>query len=158
MLRGLQRNVDTRFRAELASPHPGCVDHDLGLDPASVGLNTRDATLVHVDVSHHHTLDDANAELSRTLRKRGRNTHRIGATLIRNVERPEHIRRVEQGPHIPQLTGGKLDFGHAEAVHPCRGAAQRLQPSGIAGKRHVSDRAESGRMSGLRLESLIEIA
>ena len=40
MLRGMQRNVDAKRRTEIACPHAGANNDDVGLDASLVGLGT----------------------------------------------------------------------------------------------------------------------
>ncbi len=158
MLGGLQRHPDPGQRAELPGPHPGGVDDHLGLDLTDVGQHPGNLPAPGPHAGHRDALDHPRAELPGALGQRGRDADRIGAALVGDVERGQHVVGPGQRPHPGQLPGRDLGVLHAEAVHPGGLAAQRLLAA-LAGRHgDVPDRAEPGRVPGLCLQPRVQVA
>jgi putative protein kinase ArgK-like GTPase of G3E family len=83
---------------------------------------------------------------------------RVGTALIGHIEPGQHVGSVQQRPHLLQFARADLVLTDAHPVHPCRGAAQRLQTSRVGGQADVTDGIEPGGVAGLGLEALIEVA
>ena len=122
----LQRHRDPGQRAELPGPHPGRVDHHLGLDPAGLGQHRGDPPAAGLDAGRGHPLDDPHAQLPGALGQRRGHAHRVGPALVGDVERGQHVVGAGQRPHPGQLRGRDLRVLDAEPVHPGAFAAQRL--------------------------------
>ena len=62
MLGGLQGHVHAGQRSELAGPHAGRVDHDLGLDLALLGQHGGDPASMRANAGRGDALDHVRAQ------------------------------------------------------------------------------------------------
>ena len=97
MLAGMQRDVDAGHGAELARPHAGAVDDDVGLDRALLAAlrpgDAGDAAVLLVDRGDLHALDDLRAALPRAFGQRHGDVGRIALAVERQVHGADHVRR-----------------------------------------------------------------
>ena len=121
MLGGVQRHVDAGQRADLARPHAGAVDHDVGahLAPSSVAT-PGDAPVLGADRRDAHVLDDAYARLARPARERLGGVDGIGLAVLRQVDRADHVVECEQRPALLRLPGGEFLHLEPETAAPSR--------------------------------------
>ena len=103
VLGGLQRNVDARQRADLAAPQPGRVHDVLGFDGSPVGDHPRHATASRREPCDGDVLDEARPAGPGSLRERHRDVHRIGPTLVGDVEPGEDVVGLGDGPERRDL-------------------------------------------------------
>ena len=157
MLGRLQRDADVIERAELTGPHARRIHHDLGLNTALRRQNRAYPPAFRLDTGDGDTLEDARPKCSGALGHRGGDADRIGTTLIRHVEPGQHIRGLQQRPHILQFARGDLVFSDPESVHPGRRPSQRLESLRIGGQADVTDWIESGGVAGLFFKACIEV-
>ena len=101
----LQWDADAVALTELAGPHAGGVDHDLGLDAALVGVDRRHPAALGLDAPDGDALDDLRAECLGALGHRGGDANRVGTALIGYVEAGQHVGGVQQRPHLLQFAG-----------------------------------------------------
>ena len=158
MLGGLQGDVDACGLAQLPGPHAGAVDDELCFDVALIGLHAGDRAGALHDAGHRHTFDDGRASLSRTLGKCHRHVDGIGAAVFFHVEPGEHVVGTRQRKQIGYLFG--RDLVHVDTAVAIERAdpAVLLQPIRFGGQFDEPDAVETRRLTGLGLESGVEIA
>ena len=84
MLRGMQRNVDAKRRTEIACPHAGANNDDVGLDASLVGLGTDRATVCGQNLGHLDRFDNLGATVARTPRQGLCGVGRVGHAVRRD--------------------------------------------------------------------------
>ena len=159
MFRRLQWDIHSRHRADLASPHPGAVDHILGCDRLSVrGGHAHSVTIPLLDGANFNALKDTHAHIPRTLRQRHGRIHGIGASIIREIKPGADPAWVCEGPQIFELS--RRDFLHFDAHRAGEGGilAQHPQPGGGTRGLDIADRFEAGGDAGFLFEVAIEFA
>ena len=162
MLAGVQRDGDAVLRAELARPHAGAVDDDVGFDHAAARSpccpgDAGDAAVLRVDLGHLHVLDDRRAALARALGQRHGDVGRVALAVERQMHGADHVRDVEMRIHLLDFVGRNLAHVDVE------GARQRGLPVDLVlallGQRHGdrADLAHAGGDAGLGLELDVEV-
>ncbi len=151
MLGGLERDGDPGKLAELARPHPGAVDDELGLDVAVRCADPGHGAVPDQDARDGHALDDASALLTRAPGERHRDVDRIHPAVSRDVEACQYIIRAGQRPQLGDLF--RRDLVHLDATVPVerRYAAVLLQAPRLDGQLDEPDLAHPGGQAGLGL-------
>jgi hypothetical protein len=157
VLAGVQRHADPGHPPDRAAPHAGAVDHDLGVDPAELGLDpTHPAVLPH-DARDLAALDDPCPVLARPLGQRLGDIDRVGLAVRRDVD---GAREVADGDQRVQRFGlGRREFEHLETARAAhRGLAPQLgEPGGSAREADAAVLLEAGRLPGFRLEAEVKL-
>jgi hypothetical protein len=153
----LQRHVDAGQPPDRACPHPGAVNHVLGLDLAARSGDARDPAACAQDPRDWGVLEDPHAALPRAPGERLRNVGRVDARVVREIEGCDQVTDIRQRPEGLHLGGADLVGLDPEARRHVETAAHFL---GLVGRHRELDRTAVNQprgLSGLRLELSIEI-
>ena len=102
---GLQRDADAVPGAELPAPHPGRVDHVLGLDGPVRGRHAGDPPVLLGHPSDQHVLQDLPAQLTDAAGQRHRRVGGVAPAVVRVVHRARQVPGVQQGEQLDGLAG-----------------------------------------------------
>ncbi len=157
VLAGLQRHVDARHAADLARPHAGAVDDELGLDVAAVGAHAGHLALVGLDAEHLRVLEDPGAAHARALGEGLRDVGRVHPAVVREVEGGLDVRDVGERPHLLDLRRGDLAVLDPEAARHRAAPAHLVRL--VVGHRELDGTAvdDAGRLARFGLEPAVEV-
>ena len=158
MLSSLQRNVDPCGLAQLACPHPGAVDDELGFDLAGVGAYAGDGAATLHDTGHRDTFEDGGPLQACSLGQCHRHVHGIGATILLHVEAGEDVVGASQWEQLVDFLGRDLVHINAAVAIERGNSPVLLEPIGLGRQLDEADSVETRRLAGLRLEARVQIA
>ena len=161
MLAGMQRDRDARLRAELARPHAGAVDDDVGVDAAFLAAlcpgHAADAAILAVNGSDLDALDDLRAALAGALGERHGDVGRVALAVERQVHGADHAVGVEMRIHLLDLGWRDLAHVNVEGARHRRLAVELVLALLGQCHRDRADLAHAGGNTGLFLKSDVEV-
>ena len=95
MLAGMQGHVHADRRRQLPGPHAGAQHHAVRVDVAVFRGHAGDAAARGTDVRDRQVLKDARTGVTGAPGERVGNVDRVGVAVGRNVNAPEHVRRMQ---------------------------------------------------------------
>jgi len=156
MLGGVQRHVDARHPAQLASPHPRAVHHRVARDITVIGADARRRAVLPMDAGHGHVLDEGGAALARAFRQGQRGVDRIRPPVPRDPHGAGQVVGAHQRPEAAGVARrDHLDLD-AEALGHRRATLQLDQPLLRPRDADAARAPESRGLSRLRFELLVE--
>ncbi len=137
---------------------PGAVDDELGLDVAERGVDAGDAALLLGHRGDGAVLDQPRALAARALRERHRDADRVGAAVLLDVEPREQVVGPGERKQVGDLRRRDLVDVDAEQAVERGDPAVLLEAVGVGGGLDEAGAAKPGRLAGLVLEPLVEVA
>ncbi len=105
VLARLERHVDAGHAPDLAPPHAGAVDHDLGGDRPALGEDAGDPAVCPGDAGDFAALDDRRTAHARAFGQRLGDVDRVGLAVRADEDRPDQVADLEQRIARPGLGG-----------------------------------------------------